>query len=87
MIDEIKKLENSIESNQYQLIRSALGDNLFKILDDAFDAENEDEASAKIKDFAKSLKAEPLKALRLRNILNKEQMKIIMELWRISDGQ
>ena len=79
MLEEIQKLGDSVSTSQIRYLRNMLGDKLFVLLDFAFDAETEEEASERVDAFVSAAKKSPLKMLKARRILNKDQKAIIME--------
>ena len=79
MLEKVQQLGDSVTRDQIKGLKSALGDDLYDLLDHAFDAETEDEAQERVDSFVSAAKKSPLKVLKARKLLQPEQKKIVME--------
>jgi hypothetical protein len=79
MLEKVQQLGDSVTREQINKLKGTLGDELYGLLDHAFDSETEDEAKDRVDAFVSSAKKSPLKVLRVRKILSPEQKGIIME--------
>jgi len=79
MLESIQELGDSVSHAQIKELRSALGDDLFSLLDLAFDSDTEEEAKERIDAFVSSAKNNVLKIFKARKVLDKDQTRLIME--------
>jgi hypothetical protein len=79
MLESIQELGDSVSHAQIKELRSALGDDLFSLLDLAFDSDTEEEAKERIDAFVSSAKKNVLKIFKARKVLDKDQTRLIME--------
>ena len=79
MLNDVKKLEESMTLDQTKRLKEALGDDLYKLLDIIFDSDSEEEVKAKIGNFVSAAKTKPFKIVKARKVLNEDQKEIIMK--------
>lgn len=79
MLEKVQKLGDSVTRDQINGLKKALGDDLYDLLDLAFDAETEGEAKERVDIFVSAARKSPIRVLKARKILNPEQKKIVME--------
>ena len=79
MLEAIQELGDSVSHSQIRDLKSTLGDELYGLLDSAFDAETEVEAKKRIDAFVSAAKENKLRMLKARRILDKEQKSLIMK--------
>jgi len=79
MLEDIQELGETVTRDQILELTKVLGEDLYGLLDHAFESETEEGAKERSAAFVASAKKSPLKVLRARGILNKEQKKLIMD--------
>ena len=79
MLKAVQELGDSVSPAQIKELRSILGDDLFSLLDCAFDSETEEEAKERVDAFVSSAKDNAVKMLRARRVLDKDQKDLIMK--------
>ena len=78
MLEKIQELGDLVTREQISDLKKALGDDLYGLLDHAFDSETEDDAKDRIGVFVAAVKKSPVKMFKARSVLNDEQKAIIM---------
>jgi hypothetical protein len=82
MLEAVQELGDSVTHEQLKQLRDTLGDELFGLLDAAFDADSEEEAQERVSAFVDMAKKNKLKILKARRILDEEQKKLIMSFMK-----
>jgi queuine/archaeosine tRNA-ribosyltransferase len=85
LLEKVNKLGDSLTREQVAKLQKALGGDIFAIFDNALDSKNEEEASERVKLFIDTVKKSPIKMIKARKLLNKEQKSIIIELLENND--
>lgn len=80
MLEQIKRLKNTINSDQLDEVDRILGKDLYSIFFDALHSENEDDAKSRMQSFSEALTSHPLKAFKLYGLLTKEQKDIVQNI-------
>jgi hypothetical protein len=80
-LDKVRDLGDSVTQEQVRLLRQALGDPLYNLLDLAFESKSEDEALARVSEFVTEAKKSVMKIMMARKILKDDQKAIIAELF------
>jgi len=78
MLDDIKKLGDTISIEQDRALKKDIGEELFKLLDSMLESETEDEARERVDIFISYIKKKPLRILKAKKILNEPQLDIIL---------
>jgi hypothetical protein len=78
MLEAVKELGESVTHGQLKELKEILGEDLFGLLDAAFDAESEEEAQERVAAFVDMAKKNPLKIFKSRRILEEQQKNLIM---------
>lgn len=87
MLDKVQHLGDSITGEQHKKIQATLGDDLFGLLEHAFDSETEDEARERVAAFIEGAKKYRLRVLRMRSLFSSDQKALLFELWEASTGE
>lgn len=77
MLEEIKKLKESIDDDQFEDVAKVLGDDLYKLFLIAISSKTEESARTRVKEFGDALKKHPIKAFKLYGRLRADQKVII----------
>lgn len=86
MLEKVQHLGDSITGEQHKKIQATLGDELFGLLEHAFDSETDEEARERVTSFIEGAKKHRLRVLRMRSIFNAEQKLLLFDLWEASTG-
>lgn len=81
MLEKVETFGDSLSREQYKNIESALGNDLFKLLENALDSNTEEEAKENVASFIEGAKKNKLKVLALRRHLSSEQREMLLDLW------
>jgi hypothetical protein len=84
MLEKVQHLGDSITGEQHKKIQATLGDELFGLLEHAFDSESDDEARERVAAFIEGAKKHRLRVLRMRSIFSGEQKSLLLDLWEAS---
>lgn len=84
MLEKVQHLGDSITGEQHKKIQATLGDELFGLLEHAFDSETDEEARERVTFFIEGAKKYKLRVLRMRSIFNTEQKSLLLDLWEDS---
>jgi len=81
MLETVQELGDSVTREQLKSLKDVLGDELFGLLDHAFDSETDEEAKERIAAFVAKAKkkSNALRILKARRLLDAEQKKMIMQ--------
>lgn len=79
MLKAVQELGDSVSHAQIKELRLVLGDDLYSLLDYAFDSDSEEEANERVAAFVSSAKDNKIKLLKARRILDKDQKELIMK--------
>lgn len=80
-LEKVQELGDSVTQDQVKLLKQALGDSLYDLLDSAFEAKTEEEASARVSEFVAEAKKSLMKIMMARRILKDNQKEIIADLF------
>lgn len=78
MLEKVQTLGDSVTRDQIKKLKDALGDPLYDLLDQAFEAATDEEARERVNLFAAAAKGSPLKILNARRLLTEEQKAIVL---------
>jgi len=82
MLEAVQELGDSVTHGQLKDLKEILGEDLYALLDSAFDAETEEEATSRVSAFVEKAKENKLKMLKARRVLDGEQKKLIMSFMK-----
>jgi len=86
MLEKVQQLSDSITGEQYRRVQSALGENLFDLLEHAFDSEDEDQAKERVRAFISEAKNHKFRVLKMRRIFTSDQQSLLVDLWEDNAG-
>jgi len=86
LLDKVQHLGDSITGEQHKKIQATLGEELFGLLEHAFDSETEEEARERVASFIDGAKKQRLRVLRMRSLFNADQKSLLFDLWEASTG-
>ena len=79
MLEKIQEFGETVTREQIKGLKKSLGDELYGLLDRAFESDTEEEAKERIAAFVSKAKKSPLKVLKARSILSAEQRAVIAD--------
>ncbi len=80
MLDKIRKLNDSLNDEQFATVSDVIGPDIYELFIKTLKSKNEEDAKVQMKKLSASLSKHPMAAFKLYNKLNSEQKGIILEL-------
>ena len=79
MLEKIQEFGETVTREQIHGLKKSLGEDLYELLDRAFESETEEEAKERIDTFVSAAKKSPVRVLKSRGILTGDQKAVIAE--------